>query len=745
MFASDSSSSHLSTYSAEECPPVLERLILIDGANFMHSVKTVYPSDSTFDQRPNALPLAFFVHNLLSHGHNVRVCILQHMLHRNIIQNFYAIEVLSATGLLIQSKLNGKEADDVCLLTIAREYGAVIISNDKYTNHRNFLDVPANRFFGFRPVSIPFDADTVAMDYSHLLRVQAEVEIYASYEQFLSVVRVPIGAPIYPALLTSQSRFPIPKDFRLLSLLYQWYTDSTYLMVFLELPPTSQFVGEINDFPTSFIDYWKMWCKKRKKVFLAALSVSVGGAIHFGFQLVIIDPSQDSFIDFVKDSIESHYGSKFERSVLEDIWSVIVSMFFVGAIVGALTLQLISEKFGRRMGLVFAYFINSFSAFLSTFSYFINSFEVYTVSRITLGFGLCLSVGIGALYLSEISPKKVRGIVGMSTGISVQLGLVLGALFAMPNLLGSKTLWWTMYLVEGIIFIFALFAIKLFPDSPGYLLKSGETDLAKYSLTFFQGTSDEELKVKIEELKTEVEGSTQKGMIEVLRIKEKRERVLISVIVMFGTAFSGVAAINAFAVDILESSGLSSSTSSYINVGLSFVSLLAACFSSAVVDKVGRRPLLLWSNTGILVCNVLIGGLLLAHDHNSSSLLSVSLIICMAFFLIFFALGPGPLGYFIPSELSGQNSRSATQGWTSLTQMTSRAILLAAFLPLKLAVGSGLCYIILFIAPITAATTYLYFNLPETKNRDQKEIAEAFNELPRFWRAKKMLKSTLYA
>ena len=83
-------------------------------------------------------------------------------------------------------------------------------------------------------------------------------------EEFLTAVRVSIGAPIYPALIISQARFPKPKDFHLLSLLYQWYTDSTYLMIFLELPPSSEFVGEINDFPADFVEYWRLWCKRKK-------------------------------------------------------------------------------------------------------------------------------------------------------------------------------------------------------------------------------------------------------------------------------------------------------------------------------------------------------------------------------------------------------------------------------------------------------------------------------------------------
>uniref|UniRef100_A0AC34Q4J4 Major facilitator superfamily (MFS) profile domain-containing protein n=1 Tax=Panagrolaimus sp. JU765 TaxID=591449 RepID=A0AC34Q4J4_9BILA len=467
-----------------------------------------------------------------------------------------------------------------------------------------------------------------------------------------------------------------------------------------------------------------------KKVGFAALAVSSGGAIHFGFQFVVTDPSEDAFLDFVRDSYHAHYANRLKQATLEDIWSVIVSLFFVGAIFGALSIRFVSEKFGRRRSLVLAYFISSISVFLSALSYFINSFELYTLTRLTLGFAVCLSVGVGALYLSEISPKRCRGFVGMSTGVFVQLGLLLGSLVAMPAALGSTHRWWMIYLIECAVFIIAAASVRMLPDSPGYLINQGKDEAAKKSLVFFQDLSDEALKLRIDELKTESQKSEQMGLIEVLR-GEGRRRVFIGIIAMFGTAFSGVAAINAFAVDIMESAGLSDSAASFANAGLSFVSLLAALGSSLVVERIGRRPLLLFANCGILLCNLFISALLIAHDHHSFPLLSASLIICIAFFLTFFALGPGPVCYFITSELNDQKSRSAAQSWTSLTQMASRSILLAGFLPLKMAVGSGVAYMILFIAPITSVIIFLYFNLPETKNRDQKEVIKAFDDLPK--------------
>lgn len=109
-----------------------------------------------------------------------------------------------------------------------------------------------------------------------------------------------------------------------------------------------------------------------KKVALAALVVSCGGAIHFGFQFVVTDPSENSFLDFVRNSYHAHYGDHLKQATLEDIWSVIVALFFVGAIGGALSIRFVSEKLGRRRSLVFSYFISSISVFLSALSYFVS-------------------------------------------------------------------------------------------------------------------------------------------------------------------------------------------------------------------------------------------------------------------------------------------------------------------------------------------------------------------------------------
>ncbi|CAI4220325.1 unnamed protein product, partial [Auanema sp. JU1783] len=102
-------------------------------------------------------------------------------------------------------------------------------------------------------------------------------------------------------------------------------------------------------------------------------------------------------------------------------------------------------------------------------------------------------------------------------------------------------------------------------------------------------------------------------------------------------------------------------------------------------------------------------------EMTSNNILGFCLIFVICLFVIFFSIGPGPLCYFIASELVGHTARSAAQSWASIVQMLSRFILVLAYLPLKNAIHS-FAYLLLFIGPIFVSIVFLYYRLPETKN-----------------------------
>ncbi|KAK0397703.1 hypothetical protein QR680_002228 [Steinernema hermaphroditum] len=467
------------------------------------------------------------------------------------------------------------------------------------------------------------------------------------------------------------------------------------------------------------------------RMILVALLTSMGGSFHFGYQLVITNPSQAAFLSFLNESFREHYDKSLSKSSLETIWSTVVAILFVGAICGSIALRMVAEKAGRKSGLMISFTISLISIGLSIVSHFIRSFELYSLSRVTLGFSLSLSLGLSALYLSESSPKQCRGFVSMMTGTIVQFGTVVGSIVAMPTLLGTTNAWWIIYTIEAGILIVALISMPFMHDSPGYLALIGENEKARDSIRFFHKCSEGQVDIVLAEIKDNLKQNAKSiGMFAVHKDKHVMRGTIVGSMVAFAMAFSGIAVINAFAVEILKSCGLSVMNASIANVGLSTVSLIAIIGSSFIVDHFGRRPLILIANLAILFLNVAIFGFMFAFEQYAYNWLGYCLIMVIAIFILFFAIGPGPLCYFITAEMVGQNARSAGQSWASLVQMTSRSLLLAIYLPMKNAIGSPFSYLILFVAPILFSLIFFYFMLPETKNRNMKEVHEEIEKLP---------------
>uniref|UniRef100_A0A7E4VEN6 MFS domain-containing protein n=1 Tax=Panagrellus redivivus TaxID=6233 RepID=A0A7E4VEN6_PANRE len=466
-----------------------------------------------------------------------------------------------------------------------------------------------------------------------------------------------------------------------------------------------------------------------RRLFIAAVSVSAAGAFHFGFQLVITDPSQSAFESFVKTSIKRNYGSQIDESSLDVIWGALVAAYFVGAIFGSLAISSLSDGFGRKSTLLGAYICCILALMCAIVSHFVTSFELYGISRLLLGFGCALSIGVGPVYLSEISPKHLRGKIGMSTGISVQLGLVVGAVVSMPQVWGTYGNWWIIYVFEAAILMMGALVVCFLPESPVYSLSKSDKLAAMTSIEYFHNCP---LDDTIDLIKSMDIGSSPKlGLLEIWHDKTGRPGLIIGLIARFGTAFSGIAAINAFAVDIFEAGGLGSFSASWANTALSFASFLATLAATTAVERFGRRFLMLIGSGVLIACNVVIVILLYAHEHTKYKFVEISLVIVFAVFLIFFAIGPGPICYFINAELNDSASRGAAQSWTSCMQQLCRAILLFAFLPVKSAVGASGAFLVLFIGPLVWSTVYLYYRLPETKNRSSEvEIMQAKDALP---------------
>uniref|UniRef100_A0AC34Q4P7 RNase NYN domain-containing protein n=1 Tax=Panagrolaimus sp. JU765 TaxID=591449 RepID=A0AC34Q4P7_9BILA len=236
--------------------PPLKRLIVIDAANFIHGVKEYYPAMPNTDDRPNALPLALFTHELLKHGFNVRICWLKHLRNDIAIRNFFALEALIAAGLVIEPISCEKESDDKAALRISEKYGACIISQDRYANHREFLSIPASRFLRFEIG----DADMRSDDFiPPFVPIRLRPEVGNNLSDCLFATP---NCESYEKVKESHSYFQLNQtSLRNLRLLNKFVHDKLYIAYHMELPPDSQFLGDVNNYLLDYAAYVKLWLK----------------------------------------------------------------------------------------------------------------------------------------------------------------------------------------------------------------------------------------------------------------------------------------------------------------------------------------------------------------------------------------------------------------------------------------------------------------------------------------------------
>ncbi|KAK6750325.1 hypothetical protein RB195_002350 [Necator americanus] len=462
-----------------------------------------------------------------------------------------------------------------------------------------------------------------------------------------------------------------------------------------------------------------------------ALMVSIGGGFNFGYQLLITNPAQEALIQFLNDSYAEYHGTRQDRAGLEFIWGVIVSSLFWGATVGSLVIQTVADRLGRKYGIISNFVLQVFSIVLTILSFFTNSYILYTASRVLLGIAISISIGIGPMFIIECSPVACRGLISMSTGVMLQVGLVAGSITAMPEIFGTTDLWWVVYAVEGVLtFVVSVFLFCI-PESPSFLMSKGKKEEAEKALMFYHGITEEETQPLLAAMKNAGSGERPLGLFEIFTDKTWLCGFLVGVGIMSGTILCGVAAVNAFAFEILTNVGLDPLQASLGNMVICIMAVIGVLASGRLVESWGRRPLLIYTFGGLAIINSLISGFMLWFESSPIALIGWCVVLSICCFNLLFAAGPGPICFFVAGELVGQNARAATFTWVNIAMNGFRTILLVIYFPVKNLLGGPISYFVLFFPPCAFAVTLCYFYLPETTGKTPEEARAAMKNLPR--------------
>lgn len=457
---------------------------------------------------------------------------------------------------------------------------------------------------------------------------------------------------------------------------------------------------------------------------LAVLSSAVGSAFQHGYHLGVVNSPQEVLEAFINSTLEERFGEPVSSGAVTLVFSVIVAVFCVGGMVGGLLTACVADRFGRKGGLLLNSGLVFAAAALLTLSKGAGSCELLVAGRFVAGINAGLTAGLAPMYLTEISPVRYRGAAGTIYQLVLTLSILLAQLLGIPQLLGNEEQWPYLFALTVVPSILMVMSLPFCPESPKYLLiVRGRPKQAEQELVRLRGTRDVDKEMEV--MKNEAEAAEfvpKVTLTEMVRNAALRGPLIVSLMVMLAQQLSGINAAIFFSTDIFKTAGLSGDGALRATLALGLVNVLMTLVSMAVVERAGRRTLLLAGLAGMALCTVLLT-VTLAFRHYAMWVSYVS-IAGLATFVITFAIGPGSIPWFLVTELFGQGARPIATSLAVAVNWAANFVVGLAFLPLMELIEHYT--FLIFTVVLVLFWVFIYKKLPETKNKSIEAITKVF-------------------
>jgi sugar porter (SP) family MFS transporter len=374
----------------------------------------------------------------------------------------------------------------------------------------------------------------------------------------------------------------------------------------------------------------------------------------------------------------------------------------VGTVIGAMSAGVLGQKIGGREALRIMAVLYTISALGCAFAW---NWPALMVFRLIGGLGIGGSSVLGPVYIAELAPAKWRGrMVGL-----FQINVVVGILLAyLSNYLISllnlgQTQWRWQLGVAGIpSFIFLLMLFRI-PRSSRWLVTRNRTDEALAILSMM-GSPDSETELR--EIMDSIH--MERGMAsESLFKREYRLPIFLAVSIGLFNQLAGINAILYYSNYIFASAGFSQLSSSLQTVLVGFMNLAATLLGMSLIDKLGRKTLLLIGSIGMTFCLSGVAAVFFTHSHANT------LVWLLVGYIGFFSVSQGAVIWVYIAEVFPNRVRSKGQSLGSSAHWIMNAIISLIF-PILAKYSGGLPFAF-FAAMMTLQFFVVLFIYPETK------------------------------
>jgi sugar porter (SP) family MFS transporter len=372
-------------------------------------------------------------------------------------------------------------------------------------------------------------------------------------------------------------------------------------------------------------------------------------------------------------------------------------------VVGAMGAGIPGQRFGRRDSLRVMALFYVISALGCAFAW---NWPALIFFRFIGGIGIGGSSVLGPMYIAEVAPTEWRGrLVGffqVNVVVGILLAYISNYLIGMMHL-GAIEWRWQLGIsaVPAILFLIALFAI---PRSPRWLVTQTKTDEA---LDVLRLTGIPHPQKDLEEIIASVH-MERSASADSLFSKRYRLPVFLAITVGMFCQLSGINAILYYLNDIFALAGASKVSGDLQAVAVGAANLVATLLAMSVIDKFGRKKLLLFGTAGLALCLTAVSYVFLTHRHLDW------LVWLLMLYIAFFAVSQGAVVWVYISEVFPTRVRSKGQSLGSSSHWLTNALISLVF-PL-MAMSSGAYPFIFFAAMMVLDFFLVLFYYPETSN-----------------------------
>jgi sugar porter (SP) family MFS transporter len=394
---------------------------------------------------------------------------------------------------------------------------------------------------------------------------------------------------------------------------------------------------------------------------------------------------------------------------------VITASISVGAVLGAIFSPRVNEWLGRRATIMVASVVVVIGTIGAVAA---QSFTMLVIFRLVIGIGIGFSSSTVPTYMAELAPAKWRGAMGALNQIFIVLGILIA--FLVSYGLGSSSNWRLMFAGAIVPAVILFFGLMLLPETPRWLLKNGREEEARAVLqsTHRAGDVEGEITQIREVIRLDTE---QKGRVRDLWAPWVRPMLIVAILLAVGQQFSGVNAVNAYFPTMLIGLGFATQAALLSGVLLGVTKFLFTAWVVFVVDRWGRKPLLLIGNAIMVV--TLVGAALVVLNVDDTTTKGVLMLVMMILYLVGYELGWGAVVWVMMAEVFPLRERAAGMGVASVCLWAATGTITAIF-PLmsdKNALGLGGSMLVFAGVNVVlfALTKWL---VPETKGRSLEQI-----------------------